>query len=119
MHAKELLHKIIGKSCKIDKRIIRILFEATTTLIRCRKLSIFGIARALPRVTKVKYLIKCIDRLFGNKTLQNKRYQVYKEMINLLIRGNARPVIVIDWSGLTRCGAYHFLRAAQQPREEP
>ena len=71
MHAEKLLHKIIGKSCQIDKRIINTLFEAVATLTRCKKLSIFGIAKALPRAAKVKHLIKCIDRLFGNKTLHN------------------------------------------------
>jgi len=112
MHAGKLLHKIIGKSCEIDKRILRTLFQAAETLTRCRKLSIFGIARALTRPAKVKHLIKCIDRLFGNKTLYSKKRQVYQAMINLLLQGNPRPIIVVDWSGLTRCGTYHFLRAA-------
>jgi hypothetical protein len=112
MHAEKLLHKIIGKSCQIDKRIINTLFEAAATLTHCKKLSIFGIARALPRAAKVKHLIKCIDRLFGNKTLHNKRYQFYQAIINLLVKGNFKPIIVIDWSGLTCCGEYHFLRAA-------
>jgi len=112
MHAEKLLHKFVGKSCQIDKRIINTLFEAAATLVHCRKLSIFGIARALPRAAKVKHLIKCIDRLFGNKTLHNKKYQLYQAMINILIKENSKPIIVIDWSGLTRCGEYHFLRAA-------
>ena len=112
MHVGKLLHRVVGKSCQIDKRIIRTLFEAVATLTFCRKLSIFGIARALPRAAKVKHLIKCIDRLFGNKTLHNKRYQFYQAIINLLVKGNFKPIIVIDWSGLTRCGEYHFLRAA-------
>ena len=33
-------------------------------------------------------------------------------MVNLLVKENSRPIIVIDWSGLTHCGEYHFLRAA-------
>jgi len=112
MHAEKLLHKIIGKSCQIDKRIINTLFEATATLTLCKKLSIFGIARALPRTAKVKHLIKCVDRLFGNKTLHDKKHQLYQGMINLLVKENSKPIIVVDWSGLTRCGEYHFLRAA-------
>lgn len=112
MRAGKLLHKFFGKSCQIDKRIINTLFEATETLIHCKKLSIFGIARALPRRAKVKHLIKCIDRLFGNKTLHNKKYQIYQAMINFLVKENSKPIIVVDWSGLTKCGEYHFLRAA-------
>lgn len=112
MRAEELLHKTIGKACQIDKRILRTLFESAVTLIRSRKLSIFGIARELIRPAKVKHLIKCIDRLFGNKQLHKKRHQIYQGMINLVMQRIARPIIVVDWSGLTRCGAYHFLRAA-------
>jgi hypothetical protein len=33
-------------------------------------------------------------------------------MIQCLLKDNFRPIIIIDWSGLTKCGAYHFLRAA-------
>jgi hypothetical protein len=33
-------------------------------------------------------------------------------MVGLLIAAQPRPIIVIDWSGLTRCGEYHFLRAS-------
>lgn len=113
MRAEKLLHKIIGKSCQIDKRIIRTVIEAAITVGRYKKLSIFGIARTFPRTTaKVKNLIKCVDRLFGNKTLHNKRHLVYKKMIDWIIKNNPRPIIAIDWSGLTRCGEFHFLRAA-------
>lgn len=112
MHAEKLLHKFIGKSCQIDKRIINTLFEAAATLTHCKKLSIFGIAKVLPRTAKVKNLIKCIDRLFGNRTLHNKKYQFYQTMISFFVKENSKPIIVIDWSGLTRCGEYHFLRAA-------
>jgi len=112
MHAEKLLHKFFGKSCQIDKRILRTLFEAVESVTRGRKLSIFGIARTLIRPSKVKHLIKCIDRLFGNKNLHNERQQLYQAMINQIIRCIPRPVIIIDWSGLTHCGVYCFLRAS-------
>ncbi len=112
MHAGKLLHKTIGKSCQIDKRIKKTLFEAAETLIHSRKLSISGIARSFPRTTKVKYLIKCIDRLFGNKNLHRNKHQFYKGMINILIKEKSNPVIIVDWSSLTHCGEYQFLRAA-------
>jgi hypothetical protein len=112
MHAEKLLHRIIGKSCQIDKRILRTLFEATETLTRCKKLSIVGIARGLTRPAKVKHLIKCIDRLFSNKRLHNDKLQLYRAMVNLIVGNITRPIVVVDWSGLTSCGTYHFLRAA-------
>ena len=33
-------------------------------------------------------------------------------MTRLLVGTQRRPVIIVDWSGLTRCGEYHFLRAS-------
>lgn len=113
MHVVKLLHKLLGKSYQnIDKRIIRTLFEASETLTRCRKLSIAGIGRSLCRSAKIKHTIKCIDRLFGNKSLHKKTPIIYKGMTKLLLNKYSRPLIAIDWSGLTRCGEYHFLRAA-------
>jgi len=60
----------------------------------------------------VKHTIKRIDRLFGNPRLHQKRVAYYQMMVNILIGNNPRPVILIDWSGLARCGEYHFLRAS-------
>ena len=113
MHVVKLLHKTLGNSCQnIDKRVIRILFEATETLTRTRMLSIFGLGRSLQRSAKVKHTIKCIDRLFGNKSLHQRRTTVYRAINNLLLANNQRPIISVDWSGITKCGEYHFLRAA-------
>jgi len=53
-----------------------------------------------------------MDRLFGNAHLHDKREHYYQMMVQLLVGANTRPVILIDWSGLTRCGEYHFLRAS-------
>ena len=33
-------------------------------------------------------------------------------MVNMLIGSNPQPIILIDWSGLTHCGEYHFIRAS-------
>lgn len=113
MHVTELLHKLIGKSCQtIDKRITRTLFEAVETLIHCKQLSIAALGRSLDRVTYVKHTIKCMDRLFGNPSLQAKRCMFYQAMTQRVVSQYARPVILVDWSGLTRCGQYHFLRAS-------
>lgn len=60
----------------------------------------------------VKHAIKRIDRLFGNEKLQNHSWQYYSDMAHWLPRGNTNPTIIVDWSGLTKCGQYHFLCAA-------
>lgn len=113
MRATELLHDLLDDACQsIDSRLKRVLFESAETLTRCKQLSIASLGRSLSRKAKVKHNIKCIDRLFGNKTLHSKNTLFYQAMARQLIKDNRRPVIIIDWSGLTPCGAYHFLRAS-------
>lgn len=113
MQSAKLLHDLFDNACQsIDKRITRTLFQAADTLIQCKKLSIVSLGRSLKREAGVKHNIKCIDRLFGNKRLHDKGVTFYQAMSELLLKDNIRPVIIIDWSGLTRCGTYHFLRAS-------
>jgi hypothetical protein len=113
MHARKLLHSLLDKACKsIDKRLRTILFSAAETLIFCKQLSIANLGRSLQRSAKVKHKIKCIDRLFGNERLHRQRKYFYKSMAGLLVSGNKRPVIIVDWSGLTPCGNYYFLSAS-------
>lgn len=113
MHAEKLLHTLLDKACKsIDKRLRTILFSAAGTLIFCKQLSIATLGRSLQRSAKVKHKIKCIDRLFGNERLHRQRKCFYESMAGLLINGNKRPLIIVDWSGLTPCGSYYFLSAS-------
>lgn len=113
MHAAQLLHDLFDNAFQsIDKRLNRTLFESAEALIRCKRLSIVSIGRSLNRPALVKHNIKCIDRLFGNKTLHSHHVTYYREFTHILLKNNLNPLIVVDWSGLTKCGAYHFLRAA-------
>lgn len=113
MHASELLHSLLDKACKtVDKRITTTLFSATETLIACKQLSIASLGRSLQRLAKVKHKIKCIDRLFGNQALHRERTSFYENMAHFLVKRNKRPIIIVDWSGLTPCGGYHFLSAS-------
>lgn len=113
MHIGKLLHKVLAPASQnIDKRLHRSLLEAALTLTDCKHLSIAGIGRCLRSSSAVKHTIKRIDRLFGNPRLHGKRHAYYQLMVNVLIGSNPYPVILIDWSGLTRCGEYHFLRAS-------
>ena len=113
MHIGEVLHKVFLPSSKhIDKRLHRTLLEAAVTLSDCIHLSIAGLGRCLRSTALVKHTIKRMDRLFGNNRLHERRKNYYLTMVNLLVGKNPRPVIIIDWSGLSRCGEYHFLRAS-------
>ncbi len=113
MHIRRVLHKMFRPAAvHLDKRLHRIVLEAALTLSECKHLSIAGLGRCLASTTAVKHTIKRIDRLFGNPRLHQHRQAYYQTLVHLVIGSNLRPVVVIDWSGLTRCGAYHFLRAS-------
>jgi Transposase DDE domain len=113
MHITRLLQNTFSNASKIiDTRIHRTLMESAYTLSRFKELSIFGIGRNLQSKAKVKHNIKRIDRLFGNISLHAKRSTYYKGIIDMLVAQNHRPLIIVDWSGLTRCGEFHVLRAS-------
>jgi len=113
MHLNGLLHRVFKcPSIAVDKRLHRTLLLASKTLCECKHLSIAGLGRHLRSGVAVKHVIKRMDRLFGNGRLHDKRERYYQIMVRLLVGTTRRPVILIDWSGLTRCGEYHFLRAS-------
>ena len=73
MHFNGLLNKVFAPPfIGLDKRVHRTLLEA------------------------VKYVIKRMDRLFGNTRLHHKREQYYRVMTKLLVGTQARPVIIVD-----------------------
>jgi len=110
---KELLHKtFIQASLSIDKRIHQTLLLSCEALLKFRQLSIVSIGRALETNAKVKHAIKRVDRLFGNIRLQSQVFSYYQDMAKWIIKKNTRPIIIIDGSGLTSCGKFHFLRAS-------
>jgi len=112
MHLRRLLHKLfLDAASFIDKRIHKALLLAAETLPKSSHLSLSSIGRSLLSKTTVKHNIKRLDRLFGNKSLHAKTCVYYRIISKHIIDGNLRPKIIMDWSGLTRCGAYHMLSA--------
>jgi len=111
MRARELLHKFFDTTCKIDKRIKETLFAASESLLTCKNLSVNALGRSLSSSAKVKHCIKRMDRLFGNKIPHENVDIFYRTLGNYYLKNNNRPIIIVDGSGLTPCGTFHFLRA--------
>ena len=113
MRAIRILHDLFG-TCRayIDLRLLHTLFSSIEALTRCRKLTIAGIGRSLDRDCIVKNKIKAVDRLFGHIKVQKSIPFFYQSIINKLIYPKSKPIIIVDWSGLSYCGKYHFMRAA-------
>ena len=113
MHINGLLHRTFHSASDfVDKRNHKTLLAAADTLCQHKHLSIAGLGRNLKSKAKVKNNIKRIDRLFGNRNVQQSRHHYYKEVANLTLGNIEQPCISIDWSGLTPCGEFHFLRAS-------
>lgn len=113
MHVLKLLHDFFNNACiSVHKRLCKTLFSAVEALTRCKQLSITSLGRSLHRPISIKHSIKCMDRLFANSSLYQKRMTIYKALAHRLLHNNYRPVIIVDWSGLTPCGAFHFLSAS-------
>lgn len=113
MHVPSILHKLFA-SCRstFDLRVLKTLYNTVEALTRCRKLSIAGLGRSLNRNCYVKHKIKAVDRLFGYSKLQKNLHSFYRVILSNIIGSNKNPIIIVDWSGLTPCGNYHFIRAA-------
>jgi hypothetical protein len=80
---------------------VRVVFAAVWTLLRTGRLSLTSLGRAIAERTSPKHGIKRIDRLLGNKRLQEDRLAFYRAIAHRLIRQGTRPVIIVDWTGVT------------------
>ena len=113
MHASELLHNQILKSCpEIHKVRLDTLMRVVDTVANGASLAITTIGRHLSSNTITKYDIKRVDRLVGNGLLHAERHQYYQLAAYHAVGQQQEPIILVDWSGMTPCGAYHMLRAS-------
>jgi hypothetical protein len=80
-------------------------------LLACNKLTLVNIGRHLSGKALIKNKIKKCDRLVGNHHLYKERWMIYKALTTSLISPYSRPLVLVDWSGVTHCGAFHMIRA--------
>lgn len=113
MHATQLLDKPIGQQCQaIHRTRWNALMDITTALIQGNKLTVTGLGRAIDSRAYVKHNIKRADRLIGNSYLKGNGLDIYRAMARTLIGKIKQPVILVDWSDLSRDREFHFLRAS-------
>lgn len=112
MHAVQLLHKQIKKSC-VGIHAVRLtaLFTVVRALLDNGKLTVTGLGRALSTNIKVKYNIKRVDRLASNLHLHSERERIYQATSTLMIGNTKHPLIIIDWSPTPDINLY-LLRAS-------
>lgn len=74
------------------------LLRAVGAVLTGGKLSLTHIGRNLGGSAHVKHQIKAVDRLLGNRHLCRERQGIYRAIVQTLLLGNKRPVVVVDWS---------------------
>ncbi|MCF6259817.1 MAG: hypothetical protein L3J98_06610 [Gammaproteobacteria bacterium] len=113
MHTLKVLHNKLKQACPfIHLKRLAVLMLATQALLIGQRLSLTQLGRRLVSTALVKHNIKRIDRLLGNWHLHQERNSIYQFMSQALLKGNQRPLIIVDWSELTTDRDYHLLRAS-------
>lgn len=80
---------------------LRLVFAATFTALKCGRLSLTALGRAIAEHTTHKHGIKRIDRLLGNTHLHDERLAFYRAIARRVISPGSRPPIIVDWTAVT------------------
>lgn len=111
MLTKEVSQKYINDALiSVHASRVKSLFETSWSLVNNANLSLTSLGRHKNGTAYVKHKIKSVDRLLGNKTLQNEAFTVYKEFFQSLLVNTPTLYIIVDWSGCCRKDV-HMLRA--------
>ena len=74
-------------------------------------LSVTSLGRSIDGKAFEKHRIKCADRLLSNQNLQREIPDIYQAITQILTRGVAQPVLLVDWSDLDPSKKHFLLRA--------
>jgi len=115
MQATRYVFKLLSTACQsIHSKRLETLLVAVESLARGRRLTLTGLGRSLKSKAKVKHNIKRMDRLLGNEKLFAESESLYGALAQMLMNGEHRPVIIVDWSEVAWNQKFHLLRAAIQ-----
>lgn len=96
-----LLRQFTKDLAGIHAARLRLVFTATSALLRAGKTSLTSIGRAIAVRTTQKHGIKRVDRLLGNPRLWDELRHFYQAIAGRLIPDGSRPVIMVDWTSLS------------------
>jgi len=88
------------------------LLRVVGALLSGGKLSLTHLGRSLNGSAHAKHQIKAVDRLLGNRHLQRERDGIYRAIVQTLLLGNKRPIIVVDWADFELGRQWLMLKAA-------
>lgn len=113
MHAEKLCHKWLQKVLPgMHRRRLSAVCAVVGGAFRGGKLNVTSLGRSIRGNAKTKHNIKRADRLFSNENLQREGDEVYRQLALVSLRGNKRPIILVDWSDIDARREFFLLRAA-------
>lgn len=113
MQAKQVLHKVLGRTCsEMHKARRDTLAAVVMAALEGQRLTVTHLGRAIQSDAKEKHCIKRADRLLSNPHLQAGAVDIYRRLAAWLVGTRTRPVILVDWSDLDPCKRHFLLRAS-------
>jgi hypothetical protein len=109
---KTLQHLLSLSLVTIHKVRKESVFWAALSLILGSRLSLTALGRSARGHALTKHNIKRVDRLLKNAKLHKELPVFYRAIAALLIGGQKRPVIIVDWTGI---GTKHSALVAAVP----
>jgi hypothetical protein len=89
-------------SCALSASVVRarkcMMLALVDGLLKSQRLMLTALGRSLGSTTSAKHRIKRVDRFLGNPRVHQDLQHWYTAMARRLLRGNRRPVILIDWT---------------------
>jgi hypothetical protein len=85
---------------------------AVASGLKGASVTITALGRAVSGVAQIKHKIKRMDRLMGNRHLNDERYAIYRVMTQWLLHALPMPLILFDWSPLSDDQSWQLLRAS-------
>lgn len=112
MHALSIVQQLIRSCCPhIHATRLTVLLAAAGAVVRARRLTLTEIGYALVGKSLRKHAIKRVDRLLGNHHLAGERFDLYQVLARQVLGTVREPLIIVDWSDLTRDRRWQLLRA--------
>ena len=99
MRAREILDEALGEMlAEMDPRLVRGVFDAVESLLKCQRLTLTDLGRSLPRDCGRKHAVKCVDRLLKNPRIEASRGRWGKALGSALFGRNSNPLLLVDWT---------------------
>lgn len=107
-----VLQLISGCSSQMHQARVKAMVGAVEGIVAGGRLSPASVGRNFPGRARPKDSIKRVDRLLGSHRFWADRLFVFLAIAHRLLRGNAHPVILVDW---TKTGRKHEALVAAVP----